>query len=308
MAHVIITGGTGLIGKRLATLLAGAGYQVTILTRRVQAARSWHSAIRFAGWDVAAGTLDTDVLATADAIVHLAGAGVVDKSWTPAYKQEIVDSRVQSAGLIARALANYPNQVKVVVSASAIGWYGADAEGAVPFEETAPADTAFLGETCRLWEEAMAPVAQLGKRLVYTRIGIVLANEGGALPQFKKPLRFRVAGIIGSGSQVVSWIHIDDLCGIIQFAIENEALTGAYNAVAPSPVSNRELNLALGRAMYGKWFLALPVPRFVLKLMLGERSIEVLKSTTVSAKKIIAAGYHFRYSTIGEAMQQLVRG
>jgi NAD dependent epimerase/dehydratase family enzyme len=98
------------------------------------------------------------------------------------------------------------------------------------------------------------------------------------------------------------------LCGIIQFAIENEALTGAYNAVAPSPVSNRELNLALGRAMYGKWFLALPVPRFVLKLMLGERSIEVLKSTTVSAKKIIAAGYHFRYSTIGEAMQQLVRG
>jgi uncharacterized protein (TIGR01777 family) len=308
MAHVIITGGTGLIGKRLATLLASAGYQVTILTRRVQAARSWHSAIRFAGWDVAAGTLDTDVLATADAIVHLAGAGVVDKSWTPAYKQEIVDSRVQSAGLIARALANYPNQVKVVVSASAIGWYGADAEGAVPFEETAPADTAFLGETCRLWEEAMAPVAQLGKRLVYTRIGIVLANEGGALPQFKKPLRFRVAGIIGSGSQVVSWIHIDDLCGIIQFAIENEALTGAYNAVAPSPVSNRELNLALGRAMYGKWFLALPVPRFVLKLMLGERSIEVLKSTTVSAKKIIAAGYHFRNSTIGEAMQQLVRG
>ncbi len=308
MAHVIITGGTGLVGRRLATQLAGAGYQVSILTRRPQAARSWHSAIRFAGWDVAAGTLDTDVLATADAIVHLAGAGVVDKSWTPAYKQEIVDSRVQSAGLIAKSLATHPNRVKVVVSASAIGWYGADADGAVPFEETAPADTGFLGETCRLWEEAMAPVAQLGKRLVYTRIGIVMAIEGGALPQFKNSLKFRVAGIIGSGSQVVSWIHIDDLCGIIRYAIENEALTGAYNAVAPSPVSNRELNLALGRAMYGKWFLALPVPRFVLQLMLGERSIEVLKSTTVSAKKITAAGYHFRYSTINEAMEQLVLG
>ncbi|HSK14120.1 MAG TPA: TIGR01777 family oxidoreductase [Phnomibacter sp.] len=307
---ILISGGTGMVGTALTSHLVSSGHKVIILTRHPAKARpkaAWAGQVSYAAWDVKAGTIDMDAVAQADALVHLAGAGVVDRPWTDAYKKEIRDSRVNSSALLVKAIGEVGGKLHTVVSASAIGWYGEDGPGQqTPFTEDAPAAPGFLGDTCRAWEESIQPVTTLGKRLVICRIGIVLSNEGGALPEFKRPLMFRVAGVLGSGRQVVSWVHITDLCRIFTFAIENNAMNGVYNAVAPLPVTNRALTLALARQMYGKAFITLPVPVFVLKLMLGARSIEVLKSTTVSAEKLLNAGFDISYPNIEDALAELV--
>jgi uncharacterized protein (TIGR01777 family) len=251
--------------------------------------------------------IDIAAVQSADYIIHLAGAGVVEKKWTIEYRKEIVESRTESSALLIHALQNNPNKVKAVISASAIGWFGADAEKNNPFNETAAADPGFLGQTCRLWEESIDPVTTLGKRLVKLRIGIVLSNEGGALAEFKKPIHFGIASILGKGQQMVSWIHIDDLCRMFIKAIENENLQGSYNAVAPEPVSNKNLTIVLAKAMNGRSYIPIHVPAFVLKLMMGERSIEVLKSTTVSCRKILDTGFEFDYNTIEQAVNHLVK-
>ena len=190
---------------------------------------------------------------------------------------------------------------------SGIGWYGPDPviPNPKPFVESDAAATDFLGETCRQWEAAIEPVTLAGKRLVKLRTGIVLSNKGGALAEFKKPLRLGVAAVLGSGSQIVSWVHIDDLCRIFLKAIEDNAMNGVYNAVSPKPVSNKTLTLQLAKATRGKFYLPLHVPSFVLKMVLGEMSIEVLKSATVSANKIRTATFDFIYPTIEAAINAL---
>jgi uncharacterized protein (TIGR01777 family) len=308
MQTVLITGGTGLIGKQLTNKLQQKGYTVIILTRKFPANNvSIKEGISYAIWDVDKRQIDIAAIQKADYIIHLAGAGVVDKKWTAAYKKEIQDSRTKSSELIIEALKNNANKVKAVVSASAIGWYGADKNPAVPFVETDKADTIFLGETCRLWEESINPIEQLGKRLVKLRTGIVLSNGGGALEEFKKPIKLGVASILGSGKQVVSWIHVEDLCRLYIDAIENEQLQGSYNAVAPNPVTNKTLTLSLAKEMRGKFFITAHVPEFILKIMLGDRSIEVLKSATVSCEKIQQTGFSFLYPAIEIAVQQLIK-
>lgn len=302
---VMITGGTGLVGQYLTNLLLAEGHQVIVLTRR-PAHQFARQGLRFAKWDVEAGFIDKGAFADADAVVHLAGAPVVAKPWTEAYKKEIIDSRVKSSQLLAEAMHSLDNKITTVVSASAIGWYGADQPGHPAFVETDPADKQFLGETCRLWEEAIAPIATMGRRLVIPRIGIVLAKEGGALAEFKKPLLFRVAGVLGNGRQIVSWIHIHDLCRMIIYALNEPTVKGVYNAVAPHPVSNEALTLTLAKAMHGKAFIKMNVPEFVLKIIMGERSVEVLKSSNVSAHKIQSAGFTFQFPTIESALQDLV--
>jgi uncharacterized protein len=302
MATVLITGGTGLVGSKLTEQLLQKGYEVIILTRKQRVAAV--SNLRYAVWDVDAGTIDDGAIRSADHIVHLAGAGVADKRWTPARKQEIAESRTKSAALIVKALAGIPNKVKTVVSASAIGWYGADTAESRRrgFSEDAPPDRHFLGETCRLWEGSINPVQELGKRLVKLRIGIVLSEDGGALQEFSRPIRFGMATILGSGDQVISWIHVEDLCRMFIYAIENEGMAGAYNAVAPKPVTNKELTLKLAQKLRGKFFIPLHVPAFALKLALGEMSIEVLKSATVSSEKIQSTGFIYRYPSITAAL------
>jgi uncharacterized protein (TIGR01777 family) len=306
---ILISGGTGMVGTALTNHLIAKGYRVIILTRNprgVVMKADWSGKVSYAAWDVKEQTIDAIALAKADALIHLAGAGVVDKPWTDSYKKEILDSRVQSSKLLVNAIQKHGAKMQTVLCASAIGWYGADSTGKnIPFTEEAPAAKDFLGETCKAWEESMHPVIQLGKRLVHCRIGIVLSNTGGALPEFKKSLRFRIAGILGSGKQMISWIHIEDLCRLFCYALETPALQGAYNGVAPLPVDNYKLNIALANSMYGNSFISLPVPEFVLKIMMGERSIEVLKSTTVSAQKILHAGFEFNYPNIETAMAEL---
>ena len=306
MATVLITGGTGLIGNALRQALLEKGYRIIILSREPDETKNT-STLRYAKWDIEKNYIDKYAIADADYIIHLAGASVAEKRWTKKRKQEIIDSRAKSGALLVSSLQTIPNKVKAVVSATAIGWYGPDPAipNPTPFKETDPADeSSFLGTVCKLWEESVEPVSQSGKRLVKFRIGIVLSEKGGALKEFKKPLQFGVAGILGNGKQIVSWIHIDDLIQLFIAGIENEKLNGVYNAVAPHPVSNKELTLQLAKAR-GKFYIPVHVPSFALKFALGGMSIEVLKSTTVSSKKMEETGFQFQYTTIEEALRKV---
>ncbi len=310
MQTVLITGGTGLVGKTLSRHLAAKGFSVIILGRTPPAVKKTDIQISYAQWNVKEKTIDVQAIQKADYIIHLAGAGVVEKRWTETYKKEIQDSRTQSSTLLVDTLKQHTNKVKAVVSASAIGWYGADeADQHKPggFVETDKAAPGFLGDTCKLWEESIEPVEQLGKRLVKLRTGIVLSNDGGALAEFKKPLRLGIAAILGNGKQIVSWIHIDDLCRMFIEAIQNEQWSGTFNAVAPVPVSNKILTLTLARQLKGSFFIPIYVPAFALNMILGESSIEVLKSCYVSCKKIKEAGFTFLYPSIMVALEELCK-
>ncbi len=310
MPSVLITGGTGLVGTAVKVLLEQKGYEVVLLTRSKTPLKGQ------AHWDINAGTIDSAAIAAADYIIHLAGAGVADKRWSTARKQEILDSRTKSSALLVKALQETPNKVKAVISASAIGWYGPDqinahkidlsAQG---FIETDPSYPDFLGTTCAAWEASIAPVTSntngLQKRLVCLRTGIVLSKNGGALKEFLKPLAIRMAAVLGNGKQMISWIDVRDLAKMFVYALENENISGSYNAVAPAPVSNKALTQTLAKVLYGNFYIITYVPSFVLKIMLGEMSIEVLKSTTVSAQKIIDAGFVFDYPEISKSLSTL---
>ena len=315
MQTILITGGTGTIGKALTKALLEKEYEVIILTRNIQDKElpgPYHtSRINYATWNIEKQTIDPDAITKADYIIHLAGAGVAEKRWTKKRKQEIINSRVDSGKLIVDSLKRIPNNVKAVISASAVGWYGPDPLSAgegrgEAFEEDDPADETFPGTTCKQWEESIEPVTRLGKRLVLLRTGIVLSNEGGALVEFIKPLRFGVATILGSGKQIISWIHIDDLVRIYIAAIENSTMKGVYNAVAPQPVSNKELILQLAKIKRGRFFIPIHIPSFILKIGLGEMSIEVLKSARVSCSKIQVEGFTFLYPSLEAAFKQLL--
>jgi uncharacterized protein (TIGR01777 family) len=310
MPSVLITGGTGLVGTAVKTLLEAKGYEVVLLSRSKSSIKGQ------AHWDINAGTIDSTAIAEADYIIHLAGAGVADKRWSESRKQEILDSRTKSSALLVKALQETPNKVKAVISASAIGWYGPDQmnthnnEGtAQGFVETDPSYPDFLGTTCAAWEASIAPVTAntngLQKRLVCLRTGIVLSKNGGALKEFLKPLAVRMAAVLGNGKQMISWIDGRDLAKMFVYAIENQNLSGSYNAVAPAPVSNKTLTQTLANVLYGKFYIITYVPSFVLKIMLGEMSIEVLKSTTVSAQKIQDAGFVFDYPEITKSLSTL---
>lgn len=304
MPTVLITGGTGLIGAALTKELVKKGYSVIILSRKVSNQETLPG-VSYAEWNVERGIIDVKAVESANFIVHLAGANVADQRWTEKRKKEILTSRTQSAGLLIKALTQTPNKVKAIISASAIGWYGADPTipNFVPFKETAPADPSFLGATCKAWEESILGIKSLGKRLVILRTGIVLSRDGGAYKEFKKPLKYGTVPILGKGNQIISWIHISDIVDLYVFAIENELVDGVYNAVAPFPVSNKHLMQCIASSQ--KLAVPIHVPEFALKLGLGEMSIEVLKSATVSSDKIEAAGYTFIFPTIEAAVGNL---
>lgn len=308
MTTVLITGGTGMIGKALTQALIERNYKVIILSRQLDVQKPVAGNVTYALWNIRDQTVDKNAIQKADYIIHLAGAGVGDKRWTEKRKKEIADSRIKSAELIWKACQETPNKVKALISASGIGWYGEDAviPNPKPFREDDPADNSFLGDTCKRWEEAAERFTQLGKRVVRLRTGIVLSATGGALDEFKKSLRFGIAAILGNGKQVISWIHLEDLVRLYIMAIEDDNMRGAYNAVAPKPVSNKELTLQLARSLKGNFFIPVHVPSFVLKVVIGEMSIEVLKSATASCDKIHYSGFTFLYPTIEAALKTVV--
>ena len=305
MQKVLITGGTGMVGQSLTNLLLAKGYEVVVLTRQKKQSSRAH--FSYAQWDIGNGWIDPTAIAEADYIIHLAGEGVADKRWSVARKKAILDSRVDTSALIVKSLKEHPNKVKAIVAASAIGWYGPDNKKSSQsgFVETDPVDASFLGDTCKRWEESMYPVKEMGIRLATIRIGIVFNKKGGALAEFIKPARFGAAAILGDGKQMVSWIHQQDLNRLILFALEQEQVAGVYNAVAPDPVDNATLTKAIAQRFH-TWAIPFHVPSFILKIMLGEMSVEVLKSAKVSAAKIIATGFSFDYASMDEALDDLL--
>jgi uncharacterized protein (TIGR01777 family) len=308
MSTFLITGGTGLIGTALSGMLVEKGHEVILLSRGPHRNNvAAHPSIRRAHWDPYKEIIDPEAVGAADFIIHLAGAGVADKRWTARRKKEIVESRTRSSALVVKALTEIPNKVQAVISASGIGWYGPDPAipNPRPFVETDPVDEDFLGETCRLWEESIRPVTSAGKRLTIFRIGPVLSAKGGALAEFRRPVNLGVAAILGSGKQVMSWIHVEDLCRLFLQAAEDKTMTGVYNAVAPQPVDNRTLTTELARRCKGRYYVPVYVPSFVLRIVVGELSVEVLKSATVSAVRVRQAGFQFLYPSIQSALDNL---
>ncbi|MEO9004764.1 MAG: TIGR01777 family oxidoreductase [Ginsengibacter sp.] len=307
MAIILISGGTGMIGTHLSKHLVERGHEIIILTREKNQSSS-NDKISYSYWNVDKNIIDVDAISNADHIIHLAGAGVMDKKWTDEYKKIILESRTKSAELIINCLKNNDNHVETFVSASAIGWYGEDKKGVAnkgDFIESDLASGDFLGKTTLLWEASVQPAVGLDIRLIKLRTGIVLSNDGGALKEYNLPLRFGIAPVLGSGIQIVSWIHIDDLCRMYCEGIENKYLSGNYNAVAPLPVSQKDLVLTLAQKLRNKFFIPIPVPAFILRLFFGKRSVEILKSATVSCKKIKSTGFTFLYPTIDAALNEL---
>ena len=306
MATVLIAGGTGLIGTALTRALVQKNYEVIILSRSKKSVSEKN--ISYSVWDINSQTIDEEAVKKADYIIHVAGANVGDTRWTKKRKKEIVDSRVKSSELLVKSLQKIPNKIRAVISSSAIGYYGPDPQvpNPRPFVETDSPFNDFLAKTVKDWETAMQPIKELGKRLVFFRTGIVLSNGEGAYTKFKKPLKFGLNPILGNGQQMISWIHIDDLVGLYIEAIKNENWHGVYNAVAPNPVSNQQLMKEMAKQAKG-FHITARIPSPVLKIVLGEMSIEVLKSTTVSAEKVQKAGFKFLFPTIQEAVGFLSR-
>ena len=305
MSTILITGGTGVVGTALTDLFLKKGYKVIILSRKKRESKNTN--LQYAFWNTETGIIEDGIIASVDYIVHLAGENVAEKRWTKKRKTEILSSRIQPGICIVNALSGTSGKVKAVISASAIGWYGPDSNnGTKGFVETDPHYNDFLGETCFQWENSIRGINELGIRMVTLRIGIVLSEKGGALKEFMKPLAFGIAACMGRGNQMISWIHLDDLCNMILYSIEHQYMKGIYNAVSPNPVSNKTLVGVLKKEMKKLLFVSVSIPSWFLKLLLGELSIEILKSTTVSADKILKTGFLFHYPTIKNALKQLV--
>ncbi|SES94272.1 TIGR01777 family oxidoreductase [Hymenobacter actinosclerus] len=293
---VLITGGTGMIGTRLAEMLIDGGYEVALLSRTPGDNR--YFSFR---WDPLAGTIDPAAVPYADFIVNLAGSSVSDGKWTAERKQQILSSRVAGTQLLAQELRKGGHHVRGFVSASAIGIYG-DQGDKLLTAETPPATDDFLAVVCRQWEEAAEYVEQDGIRTAILRIGIVLSPEGGALVPLARTVKLMAGAPLGSGKQYMSWIHLDDLCRLFIRAIEDEQWRGVYNAVAPNPVTNKEFTETLADVLHRP--LVLPkVPEFGLKLMMGEMSEIVLASQRVSAERVLGLGFKFEYPTLKPALE-----
>ncbi len=307
MPTTIITGGTGTIGKSLTNYLLDLGHSLIIFTRNPEN-KPEHKNITYKEWDPFKGIIDHESVSVADYVINLAGAGVMDKAWTENYKKFILESRTKSGFLLSETIAKVPNKIKAFISASAIGWYGEDKVNLLHsygFIESDPPAKNFLGETCLLWEESVDDITKSNIRLVKLRFGIVLSKDGGAYPEFTKSIKFGVASILGNGKQIVSWIHVDDLCRMIGYCLEHKEIEGVYNAVAPEPVRNKELVIQIASTIKGKFFVPVHIARSILELIMGKRSIEILKSTKVSCKKIKSAGFTFLYPNIKLAVEQL---
>lgn len=302
MINILITGGTGTVGSALTRMLIQQQYKVTILTRSLHTAQPLPG-VEYALWNVDKKEIDKAALQKANVIIHLAGAGVMGHKWTNAYKQEIVDSRVKGLKLMIDELKKMNHQVNTLISASAIGWYGGD--NSKSYTEELPAAPGFLGDTCKLWEAAADSAKETGIRVVKIRTGIVLAEKGGAYPEFKTSIKFGVASILGNGNQIVSWIDIEDLCRMYLYAIQHQNISGAFNAVAPAPVSNKTLTITIAKLLRKQFYIPMHVPSFMLKLLFGERSIEILKSADVSAAKIKLTGFTFLYPSIESSVKHL---
>jgi uncharacterized protein (TIGR01777 family) len=307
--HVLVSGSSGLIGTVLIDALVGGGHRVTRLVRSASApgGAAHGPSVTEVAWDPTRGTLDRVALENAgalDGVVHLAGAGVGDKRWSPARKQLILGSRTDSTSLLATTLAAIPSPPPVLVSSSAVGYYGDRGEDILT--EESPAGTGFLADVCVAWEQATAPATAAGIRTVLLRTGIVLSDSGGALGKQLPLFRLGLGGKIGSGRQYRSWITLDDQVAAIVHCLHDPTLSGAVNATAPVPATDAELAEALGAALHRPTFLR--VPGTALKLVLGSEMATdmVLSSQRVLPARLLASGFAFSHTELDEAVRSVL--
>lgn len=308
--RVVITGGSGLIGRALARDLGGAGHDVVILTRDPERAGRLPPGVRAAWWDgrTAQGWVALLSEDTADtAIVHLAGENIAQGRWTEAKKRRIRDSRVVSGQAVMDAIREAPVKPRVLIQGSAVGYYGGRGDEVVP--DDTPPGRDFLSAVCQEWEASTAEAEGLGVRRAVARTGIVLAREGGALPAMSLPFKMMIGGPIGDGRQWFPWIHIDDEVGALRFLLERDAAgaeeaQGAFNLTAPHPVTNRELTRALARVLRRPGFL--PAPGFALRIALGEMAESLLQGQRAVPSRLLELGYVFRWPDLEPALRHLL--
>lgn len=293
---VLITGGSGLIGSVLKPMLEEAGYEVRLLSRTKKNEKSFL-------WDVEKNFIDQKAILNTHHLIHLAGSGIADKAWTEERKKEIVDSRVDSTTLLLRSFQQHQIELKTVVAASAIGYYGTITSEHIYTETDKPGE-GFLAETCVQWEHSTSTLETICDRLIQLRIGVVLDKNGGALKKMAQPVHFYAGATIGSGKQYMPWIHVKDLCSLILFSLKNEKIKGVYNAVSSEHINNENFTHAIGKALH-KPILLPAVPSFVLKPILGEMSTMVLEGSRVSNQKIKDAGFKFKFDNIHEALKDI---
>jgi uncharacterized protein (TIGR01777 family) len=298
---IIVTGASGLVGSSLVPSLLGRGHEVTQLVRRKSAGTV--AGVREVEWQPARNELDAGALEGHDAAVHLAGESIASGRWTDEKKRRIRDSRVESTRLLAATLAKLSARPRVLVSASAIGYYGERGDEVLT-EESAVGE-GFLPDVCREWEGAAQPAREAGVRTVFLRFGIILSHDGGALAKMLLPFKLGVGGKVGSGRQFYSWIAIDDVVEIVHFALANENVSGAINVVAPGAVTNAEFTKSLGRVLSRPTIF--PAPAFALRLALGETADALLlASTRVVPQRLQEASYPFKYPTLDAALRHIL--
>jgi uncharacterized protein (TIGR01777 family) len=294
--RVTVSGASGLIGTALCRHLGTAGHEVTRLVRRAAGAGE-------ATWDPSAGTLDRPAIDGADAVIHLAGAGIGDHRWTDEYRRTLRDSRIRSAELLAAAIRDAARPPRVLLSGSAVGIYG-DSETAT-FTESSPPGAGFLPQLCRDWEAAAAPAASAGTRVVFLRSGLVLSNDGGVLPKLALPVRLFAGGRYGSGRHWQSWITIDDEVRAIVHLLGSE-VSGPVNLTAPEPVTNRELIATLGKVLGRPTWL--PAPKLPLRLLLGRDRADTLlfEGQRVMPEVLLNDGFVFTHPDLEPALRRVL--
>lgn len=295
---VAIAGGSGLIGNRLTQILQQNNIDVVHLSRKKN---NINTPVFL--WDVNRNFIEKDALKNVDAIVNLAGAGIVSKAWSNVYQQEIVNSRIKAAQTIAYHLKNTTHQVSTYIGASAIGYYGNCQQKNIT-ENTVVTQSDFLSTCCNVWEQSHNTVCEEAQiRSIVIRIGIVLSTKGGALAEMLKSFKFYTGFYFGNGQMQTSWIHIDDLCNAIMFSLQNKNIHGVYNCVAIQPVCNKGFIQTIGNLKHAIFIL--PLPLWVLKLIMGKRLAVITQSLHVSSNKLQAAGFRFKYTTLKQALQNL---
>ena len=298
---VLIFGGTGFIGKNLCSELLSAGYKVCIVSRNPKKTALPGSGAEVVEWNSSAGPLPAELLEGVNIIINLAGESIGNRRWTQPVKEKILGSRVQITQAIVNAISEKKVVPKVLINASAVGFYGP--RGDEEITESTRAGQDFLAKVCQAWEEEAFKAQALGVRVVAVRIGVVIGDDG-ALTRMKIPFRFYIGGPMGTGVQWMSWIHIKDLARLIRFAAENENINGPVNATAPEPVRMKEFCSILGQVMgRPSW---LPGPGFLLKALLGEMSDMLLNSQRVLPNKILKEGFVFRFPELKAALKDII--
>lgn len=298
---ILITGATGLIGTELVSLLLQNGISINYLTTSKKDIKNEPNYQGFY-WNPQQGVMDEKSIVDVDTIVHLAGASI-SKRWTSKYKQELIESRTLTTNLLYRTLKSHPNQVKHLISASAIGVYP-DSKETLYTEENKSVDNSFLGQVVVKWEQAVDNFKRLNIKVCKIRTGLVLSQKGGMLKELMKPIKLGIGSPYGDGKQWQSWIHIDDLVHLYFYAIQYQ-WEGIYNATAPNPVDNEELTKTVAKVLDKPYFFP-AIPAFVLKLALGEMHILLLSSQNVSSQKAQDNGFAFKYRTLEKALQNLL--